>query len=326
MASMTPALDIRFAAMGVTAVKEVSIKDFSCEPLSCGPKEHLKSLGYQILHESSLGEGAFATVTKLLVSNTSGRTSEFAYRISKFSAEQIARSMGILKRCGTCPEIMGCYSYFIESGVTHSLHSAARCSLSQAFCEKSFYSFFSFTDQKKWGLQLLAAVDFLHDRHIVHRDIKSDNLFLYPNKKIQLGDFDFALELPDENPCVVPWKGGTHFYMSPELYQYYKESMTHPIDLYAADAWAMGLVLAEIGALERINFRFCESDFGRSPNFLYFNSDERIQECVKESFKSIKGGQRFWSSYQAVIFNTLSLEPEKRATSKRSLELYKSIL
>lgn len=41
-------------------------------------------------------------------------------------------------------------------------------------------------------LRVLQGLKFLHDRHILHRDIKSDNILISSTGAIKLADFGFA--------------------------------------------------------------------------------------------------------------------------------------
>jgi serine/threonine-protein kinase CLA4 len=59
-------------------------------------------------------------------------------------------------------------------------------SLSEEFC-------------KYVGLRVLRGLKFLHDRHILHRDIKSDNILISAKGAVKLADFGYATQLTQEN-------------------------------------------------------------------------------------------------------------------------------
>jgi NIMA (never in mitosis gene a)-related kinase len=59
--------------------------------------------------------------------------------------------------------------------------------------------FFSETEIMNWFLQICMALEYVHGRKILHRDLKSQNIFLTANNTIKLGDFGISKVL--ENTC-----------------------------------------------------------------------------------------------------------------------------
>ena len=69
-----------------------------------------------------------------------------------------------------------------------------------------------------WFVQMCLAVKHCHDHHILHRDIKTQNIFLMKNGMIKLGDFGISRILQSTMECARTLVG-TPYYLSPEICQ-----------------------------------------------------------------------------------------------------------
>nr|XP_021147407.1 serine/threonine-protein kinase Nek11 isoform X2 [Columba livia] len=65
-----------------------------------------------------------------------------------------------------------------------------------------------------WFIQLLLGVDYMHERRILHRDLKAKNIFL-KNNLLKIGDFGVSCLLMGSCDLATTFTG-TPYYMSPE--------------------------------------------------------------------------------------------------------------
>ncbi|CAI2359214.1 unnamed protein product [Moneuplotes crassus] len=90
-------------------------------------------------------------------------------------------------------------------------------------------------------LQILKGLKALHDKKIMHRDLKSANVFMSKDLTAKLGDMNVS-RLADTNGLNYT-QTGTPYYASPEVWK------DKPYD-FKNDIWALGCVLYEITCLE----------------------------------------------------------------------------
>lgn len=91
-------------------------------------------------------------------------------------------------------------------------------------------------------MQLALALKHVHDRKIIHRDIKTENIFLSSHKRVvKLGDFGIAKVL-ESTMQQARTAIGTPYYLSPEICQ-------GKLYNFKSDIWSLGVVLYELCAL-----------------------------------------------------------------------------
>ena len=100
-----------------------------------------------------------------------------------------------------------------------------------------------------WLVQTARALAHLHGKRIMHRDLKTQNIFLTKDGVVRLGDFGIARALNNATE-MASTVVGTPFYMSPEL------MASKPYD-FKTDMWSLGCVLYEMTSLQHA---FCADD------------------------------------------------------------------
>ncbi len=71
-------------------------------------------------------------------------------------------------------------------------------------------------DTARLGIQVCAGLQYAHDQGIVHRDIKTANLFLTRERKLKIMDFGLAKILEAVRDSAATIIAGTPYYMAPE--------------------------------------------------------------------------------------------------------------
>lgn len=114
-----------------------------------------------------------------------------AYKQSYFTLEKL---IIIMEYCE-----VGDLSYHIKRKISKSEH-------------------FSETEIFNWFIQICLSLEYVHARRVIHRDLKSQNIFLTGNLTVKLGDFGISRVL-EHSAAAAQTVVGTPYYMSPECCQ-----------------------------------------------------------------------------------------------------------
>eukprot|EP00930_Biecheleria_cincta_P009474 TRINITY_DN11122_c0_g1_i1.p1 TRINITY_DN11122_c0_g1~~TRINITY_DN11122_c0_g1_i1.p1 ORF type:complete len:425 (-),score=69.77 TRINITY_DN11122_c0_g1_i1:143-1417(-) len=101
----------------------------------------------------------------------------------------------------------------------------------------------TFPEEKilRWATEATLALKYLHDKHVLHRDLKSQNLFLTSQDRLRIGDFGISKVL-ESTVAFAKTTIGTPYYLSPEI------CLEKPYT-FSSDVWALGCVIYEMAAL-----------------------------------------------------------------------------
>ena len=127
----------------------------------------------------------------------------------------------------------------------------------------------------KFCRELLQGLQHIHKMHIIHRDLKTKNIFI--SDVVKIGDLGVSHLLTQEEQGVVS-RAGTLLYFPPEMIQ--KKSYD-----YKADMWALGCVLHSLVTREHpfagnSTKQVCASILNRAPPLLPEMYSEELQQFI----------------------------------------------
>jgi serine/threonine-protein kinase len=88
------------------------------------------------------------------------------------------------------------------------------------------------------GIDIARALDYLHERQLIHRDVKPDNILLHPEGTAKLADLGLAKRLTDDSQLTATHQGvGTTHYMP------YEQAVNANLVDGRSDLFALGATL-----------------------------------------------------------------------------------
>lgn len=143
--------------------------------------------------------------------------------------------------------------------------------------------------------QILRGLNMLHANQIIHRDLKSANIFLFSDGSVKIGDMNVATVVKNKNQLATT-QTGTPYYSSPEIWEEVPYS-------YKSDMWSIGCLVYEMTA-QRVPF-----------------DAENVYQLMKKitdgSYETLP--KQYSIEITTLVQLLLSIDPEKRPTCKEIL-------
>ena len=141
-------------------------------------------------------------------------------------------------------------------------------------------------DVWKIFIQMVKGLKALHDLNILHRDLKSANIFLFSDGSAKIGDLNVSKVV---NKGLGYTQTGTPYYASPEVWK------DQPYDI-KSDIWSLGCVTFEMLALR--------------PPFRAENMDKLYNKVIKGQYGKIS--DRYSDDIKEIIKLLLKVNPKER--------------
>ncbi|XP_045201624.2 serine/threonine-protein kinase Nek1-like [Mercenaria mercenaria] len=246
-----------------------------------------------------LGAGAFGKALVVRDTKTQIKHVSKVIQIKGLSSRALDRcvtEVAVLSACSH-PNIVRYIEAFVSSGALHIVMEYASGGDLQQKIEKQNGVLFTSDMVLEWFLQVVLALEYIHSKNILHRDLKPQNIFLTDNGIVKLGDFGIARVL---NSCddLASTRIGTPFYISPEICEGKQYNSS-------SDMWAAGCLLYQMCTL-RVPFH--------ASNF-----DDLTKKIIKAEYEPIPS--HFSEVIKLIVSKLLVATPDNRLSASKLLTL-----
>ncbi len=192
-----------------------------------------------------LGNGAFGSVNKVIRKSDRKEYAMKRVKLSQLEKKEKENALNEVRILASLnhPNIIGYKEAFYDdnSKILHIVMELADDGDIETKIDDNKRNKLCFQENTIWNIliQILQGLKFLHDNKIIHRDLKSANIFLMKNGIVKIGDLNVSklAKIGKANTHT-----GTPYYSSPEIW------IDQPYN-YKTDIWSVGCIIYEMCAL-----------------------------------------------------------------------------
>jgi NIMA (never in mitosis gene a)-related kinase len=146
-----------------------------------------------------------------------------------------------------------------------------------------------------WFVQICLGLHFMHENHVMHRDLKGGNIFLLSSGRLVLGDLGISKDIGSMGMAQTAI--GTPYYMSPEIFENKPYS-------YKSDVWSLGCVLYEMAA--------------KKPPFGGSSMAALMRQIIRGQYQPLD--TQFSAPLRDLVTQMLKLDPRQRPSTADILQ------
>ncbi|CAG9538545.1 unnamed protein product [Cercopithifilaria johnstoni] len=251
---------------------------------------------YWILDEV-IGDGAFGSVYKARSKLESGRVAAAkAMELEDDESQDVMVEVSILTQCKH-PNIVELYDAFtMGNRITLLLEYCGGGAVDSIMMELSRH----LTEQQIHYImkEILKALNFLHGKNVIHRDLKAGNVLLTSDARVKLADFGVSALCKDGREVRSTFIG-TPYWMAPEvmLCETFPEKHYNKL----ADIWSFGITLIEMAE--------------EKPPYAEMNPAKVIFKVIKADPPMLERPNLWSPNFRAVVTKCLTKDPGNRPSA-----------
>ncbi|XP_077970155.1 uncharacterized protein LOC120331911 [Styela clava] len=239
-----------------------------------------------------VGKGAFGTAVLYRKKDDNSLVILKEINMSELNSQERQLAMNETKvlKLLNHPNIICCYDSFEENGVLMiEMEYADDGTLAQLLAKQE--SPLLEIEVLQMFCQIVSGIRYMHEQKVLHRDLKTANIFLTKDCCVKIGDFGVSKIMSSHNRGANTVLG-TPYYISPEICE------GKPYD-EKSDIWALGCILHEMAT--------CQKTFEGT------NLPALVNKIMRGHIAPIQGN--FSSEFKQLVNDMLHREPGERPTA-----------